>query len=246
MLRGDHGNQAFGAQPEYLGRRIHAQPARPARVQGVADLAEKHRLHHGYGSRGHRPLAGNHGQDPVSVPAQQRQLVLQAGLQEAAILQREDQELRRCRTADVHRGIRFGNPPDAARGAEQLHHAQEGHQDRRERDIRRHAARGPVLHQHDQAHARNRLLQPLRAHDGPHRRDGVQETELERQRNGAARHIALQRIRYGEQGTRDIRRRPHFLDQRTDEQMRRDQFRAARTATHTDRDRCEEARIPVP
>lgn len=95
-------------------------------------------------------------------------------------------------------------------------------------------------------HARNRLLQPLRAHDGPHRRDGVQETELERQRNGAARHIALQRIRYGEQGTRDIRRRPHFLDQRTDEQMRRDQFRAARTATHADRDRCEEARIPVP
>ncbi|MFR3488285.1 MAG: hypothetical protein ACLTTP_02695, partial [Alistipes ihumii] len=102
------------------------------------------------------------------------------------------------------------------------------------------------FYQHDQAHARNRLLQPLRAHDGPHRRDGVQETELERQRNGAARHIALQRIRYGEQGTRDIRRRPHFLDQRTDEQMRRDQFRAARTATHADRDRCEEARIPVP
>ncbi|MFR4026654.1 MAG: hypothetical protein ACLTZY_14405 [Alistipes indistinctus] len=64
--------------------------------------------------------------------------------------------------------------------------------------------RRAVLHQHDQAHPRYGLLQPLCAYDGTYRRNGVQEAEFERQRNGAARHFALQRIRNGKQVARNL------------------------------------------
>ena len=137
--------------------------------------------------------------------------------------------------------------PMQLRRTEQLHHAQERHQNRRKRNLRRQRAsvvrfyismikrtRGTDYYNR-YAHTIVRIVETA-----------FTQTELERERNGAARHIALQGLRDGEQGARNLRRRPHQLDQRTDDQVRRHFVGTAGAGTHAHRDGCQETRISVP